>query len=511
MAAGHPLWTASDKAGPQPGLFFDPGGAFAPGAGIPFLFTRAGYDREFLPKLAEGPALLKEEKWVVGDTGEMQLSPAQIVSLKADLERLYLNEFLSRWTSYMEGLRPRRVQSLRDNMLRLRGASGPMSPIPLLLREISAATDMTPKAATRQAGAAAMNRVNQALGPVGSAALAGAAPVGGAAAARANVIAAFLPLRQFVGPPPTAGGGGSSQLDAALANMAQLANKLTTIEQMGGGDLANPTVVEAKALIAQLDQEAVAMPPPIAGLVRAVAGDAFGALTGERRSQFSEAIGSSFGDACVQALAARYPVAVGAAQEVALQDFARFFAPGSGAFARFAQQNQGAIDMTGPTWQARPAAAEVGLSQGHVAALQAAQAIGRIFFGVDPSRPQLSYQIVPVAITGARQVTLRIDGQALSFAQTASSAATFDWPGEGGASIEFERENAPSVVKSWPGTWAAFRLMQAAGVKAAGLAPAADGHLTLGDSSFQFKVRTLGVANPFGSALLNQIRCPSTS
>jgi type VI secretion system protein ImpL len=511
MAAGEPTWTARDHAGPQPALFFDLNGAFAPGAGVPRLFTRDGYERTFLPMLAEGPTLLKEEKWVVGDTGAPELSPAQLGTLKADLERLYFDEFLDRWNSYLAGLRARPVNDLRDNLLRLRGASSPTSPIPPLFRAIVAATDLTPSAAARKANTAATGALNAKLGTVGAAALRGSVPADGAADARANVIAAFQPLRQFVGPPPAAGSPGSGPLDATLATMAQLANKLTMVEQMGGADPSAPTAAEAKAIIAQLDQEAVSMPGPLAALVRDVAGDASAALTGQRRAQFDQAVGSSFGDACRQAITSRYPVAGGAVQDISLEDFARFFSPTGGAFARFAQQNGGAIDMSGPTWQARPAAAEVGLTQDSVGALQAAQTVGRIFFSIDPTRPQLSYEIIPVAITGAKQVTLRLDGSAMSFAPGTTSAAAVDWPGEGDASIEFERENAPAEVKKWSGPWAAFRLMQAAGVKGSASAPTAEGRVQLGEASFQFRVRTVGVGNPFGSNLLAQIRCPATS
>ena len=144
LAGTDALWSARDNAGPQPAAFFEESGAFAPGAGVPKLFTRTGFERTFLPALAGGPALLNEEKWVVGDVAQTNVGPAELGQLKADLQRLYFNEFLSRWRDYMAAMKPKAAATMPEAIQRLRDGSGPLSPIPPLMHAIASATDMTP-------------------------------------------------------------------------------------------------------------------------------------------------------------------------------------------------------------------------------------------------------------------------------------------------------------------------------------------------------------------------------
>jgi len=508
MEAGEPAWSARDYAGPRPDIFFASTGSFAPGASVPALFTRKGYDKTFLPMLASGPALLDEERWVVGDAGPAAaaaLSPAQFGALKRDLERLYFDEFLSRWRAYLAGLQPRAVGSLADNIQRLRDVSGPLSPLPPLMRAAAAATDMTaPKGGLPTGGLA-----GKLLGA------AGVTPGGGADDPRTPVIAAFLPLRMFVGIPP---GGGpaapNAPLDVLLTGMGQLADKLNIVSVLpgGGGETGSAASLEVRALISQLDQTANTMPAPAGVIVKSIAGQASGALGGARTSQMGAALDASFGSQCAEVVAHSFPVQPAAALEITLADFTRFFAP-QGAFAKFVGQELGGyIDTSTPEWAAKSNAAEIGLTAANVHALQAANQVTRTFFASDPATPRLVYQVEPVALTGAKTVSLRIDGQTLNYDGKAAVPATFDWPGSGTAAVQFavEGSSAPEV-RTWPGQWAVFRMMKTAAVKAGSTPATGDGSLTQGGARFDFRVRTFVAGNPFVVDPFVKIVCPARS
>ena len=248
LAGADALWSARDNAGPQPAAFFEESGAFAPGAGVPKLFTRTGFERTFLPALAGGPALLNEEKWVVGDVAQTNVGPAELGQLKADLQRLYFNEFLSRWRDYMAAMKPKPAAILPEAIQRLRDGSGPLSPIPPLMRAIASVTDMTPSAAVK----------TPALPGAGLLQAAGLMPTGGDDP-RAAAVRAFAALRQFVGKP-----GAPGPLDQVLTQMGQLADKLNMIAVLpgGGGATAANASIEVKAAVAQLEQAGATMPAP---------------------------------------------------------------------------------------------------------------------------------------------------------------------------------------------------------------------------------------------------------
>lgn len=284
------------------------------GAGVPALFTRAGYDKLFVPIVAKGPELLQEEKWVVGDTGADTMSPAELSALRSDLEKLYFGEFVSRWQTYLASIQMKPVASLAENVQCLRYGAGPRSPIKPLLKAIAKATDMTALIKAPQPSSMLAQAMNTA----------GVAMPGGTGG-RPEATAAFLPLRTFVGT------GDSAPIDALLLTMTQLADKLNLISVMpgSGGDAGSQQSVEAKALILQLDQNGSGLPLPAGLWAKTVASDANVALGGARLAQMGAAISASFGDACAQTLVRAYPIQPGAAVDLSIADFTVFFSAGT--------------------------------------------------------------------------------------------------------------------------------------------------------------------------------------
>ena len=510
MAEAQGLWTARENAGPAPEMVFAATGAFAPGAGIPTLFTRAGYDKQFVPTLAKGPELLQEEKWVVGDSGAAQLSPSEMLSLKGDLERLYFAEFLNRWQAYLSSVQLKGVHSLGENVQRLRDASGPLSAIKPLLKAIAKATDMTSSAAPGAVASAAGGMISMPTSLSKAATLAGAAgasaPAGGPAG-RAEAISAFAGLRTFVG------NGDGAPIDALLQSMTQLADKLNLIAVMpgGGGDAASQQSTETKALILQLDQNGNTMPTPASLWVKGVASDASVALGGQRLAAMGAALSANFGDACAQTLVRAYPVQPGAAADLSVADFTVFFSP-QGRFAKFVADEVGSyIERAGPVWQPKSNAGDVGLTEASVRALQAADSITHTFFASDPNAARLTYQIEPVALTGAASVSLEVDGQTLNYDGKSPIPSTFNWPGAGGAAVKFTAATAGAApqTRTWPGAWSIFRLAKVAAIHTGASPVIGEGSLIQGGARFDFRIRTFTGANPFVLDPFVKVSCPT--
>lgn len=520
LASGERQWIARENAGPRPELLFAQSGAFAPSAGVPALFTRNGYDNIFLPIVERGPELLEDEVWVVGDSASEELTPNQIAQLRSDLERLYFDDFLDHWNTYLGLIELRPVNGLEDNVQRLRDAGGPLSPLAPLLRAIAEVTDLTPAApeAGGGGGAAAgemavdmaaarnstLNRAANAAERVGGASGGGggaAGPGGG----RQAVIQAFLPLRQFVGP---AEGGGP--MDGVLATFTQVANALNGIAVLGGSDGSTGAQqsMEARAAILQLRQNGNSLPLPMSGWALDMAGDAEGALGMARGAQMGAAMDANFAN-CSSTMATSYPIQAASSADLPIESFAQIFGP-TGTFASFVNtQLNSYIDTTQPDWQMKPNAGEVGLTQGSVRAFQAANRVTRTFFAGDPTSPRLSYQIEPVALSGADSVVLEIDGQQLSYNGSTPIPVTFDWPGSGGATLQFTRSGSNAISpRAFSGPWALFRMMKLAAVRGGPSPLIGVGSLTQSGARFDFRIRTFGANNPFVSDPFVQVACP---
>jgi type VI secretion system protein ImpL len=498
LETGEEMWTARANAGPRPEAFFDTSGAFAQGAGVPALFTRNGYDKIFLPIVAKGASLLEEEQWVVGDTGTAKLSPGELAGLKSDLERLYFAEFLDRWQSYTSSIKVKPVASLGENVQRLRDGGGPLSPIKPLLVAMAKATDMTAAAGMPKAS----GKLAQAMTMADKA---GVMPTGGGDGGRQSVVDAFLPLRMFVGK------GDGSPLDAWLQGMTQLADKLNVIAVLpgGGGETGSQQSMEAKAAILQLDQNGNSMPAPAGLWAKAVASDANVALGGARLAQMGQAMSGSFGESCANGLARAYPVMPGSNVDLAVADFARFFSP-QGLFANFVNTELGGyLDKTLPSWTPKANAGEIGLTDGTVRAMQAADTVTHTFFASDPANPRLSYQIEPVALAGADSVTLQVDGQTLRYDGKSAIPSTFDWPGAGGSSVSFATAGGAPAQRTWNGPWAVFRMMKVAAIKGGASPAIGEGSLTQGGARFDFRIRTFAGGNPFVVDPFVKVGCPA--
>lgn len=170
------------------------------------------------------------------------------------------------------------------------------------------------------------------------------------------------------------------------------------------------------------------------------------------------------------------------------------------------------IDRAGPAWTAKPNAAEVGLSEGNVRALQAADSITHTFFASDPNSARLTYQIEPVALNGAASVTIEVDGQKLSFDGKSPIPATFNWPGSGGASVSFvPAAGGAPLTRTWPGAWAVFRMAKMAAIRAGASPVIGEGSLTQAGARFDFRIRTFAGANPFVVDPFVKVSCPATA
>jgi type VI secretion system protein ImpL len=251
------------------------------------------------------------------------------------------------------------------------------------------------------------------------------------------------------------------------------------------------------------------MPAPAGLWAKGVASDASVSLGGARLAQMGAALNASFGDQCQQLLSRAFPVQPASAADIPLDVFSRFFAP-QGQFAKFVTQElAGYLDATTPEWQIKSNAGEVGLTEANVRALQAANLVTRTFFTSDPNAARLSYQVEPIALSGATSVTLKIDGQTLAFDGKSPIPVTFDWPGAGDASIEFTAGGSAPQVRSWPGQWAAFRMMKAAAIKVGASPAIGEGSLTQAGARFDFRVRTFTATNPFVVDPFVKIACPA--
>jgi type VI secretion system protein ImpL len=224
-------------------------------------------------------------------------------------------------------------------------------------------------------------------------------------------------------------------------------------------------------------------------------------------AQMSEAV--SF---CRAAIAGRYPIARGSTQEINLDDFGRFFAPGGLVDKYFRDYLAQYVDTSSRPWRARAsAAAPVQIGQDVLLQFERADAIKNTFFRGGGATPSVAFDLRPIEMDASiTRFTLDLDGQVSTYQHGPPPRTSMQWPAPNPKG-EVRMEMAPPVGESLarePGPWAWFRLLDKANVKPSDRAEAFTVDFTLGGRTAHYELIARSANNPFAFDELQQFECP---
>jgi type VI secretion system protein ImpL len=316
-------------------------------------------------------------------------------------------------------------------------------------------------------------------------------------------------LRTYVGSGPGA------PLDLAIKLLAELQQQLAAAAAAGTGPAA-PAMAGQGDAGPLLLAEAARAPPPVRGWLTLIAGGSSTARAGEARKAAQDAFNGSGGPArlCHAAVERRFPFARSAAAETPLDDFTRLFAPGGQLDAFFTQQIRPFVDMGGRIWQLQPVnGVPAPIGAGDLAQFQRAAAIRDQFFPPAGGGPSVRFEITPTYLdAGARQVTLTLGDQELSYAHGPLIPHPVLWPGpQGMGSVRLSFDPPPANgtgVLAADGPWALFRLLDQGTLTPGASTEQFELRFTAGEREVRFLLRAGSVLNPFTPGILQDFRCP---
>jgi len=302
--------------------------------------------------------------------------------------------------------------------------------------------------------------------------------------------------------------GNPAPLDATLAMLKDVAVYLdgaAAAKRTG----APPPPGDA---LAKVKLDAAGKPAPLNAMLAAIDSGGAGLASGSERERLAALWTAGPAQFCRQAVAGRYPVVRGAAQDVTADDFGKLFGPG-GLIDDFFQKNLAQyVDMGGPQWRWRSTAnnASLGIPQTSLDEFQRAARIRDAFFASGGRQASMRFDLKPVALdAGIAKLVLDIDGQALSAAPGTLAPAAFQLPsGKGGGAVRLEATPASAHSSiATEGPWAWFRMLDKAAVE-----PTAQGErykvtFDLDGRKAAFELTANSVVNPFRRAVLEQFRC----
>ncbi|HEY2617037.1 MAG TPA: type VI secretion system membrane subunit TssM [Acetobacteraceae bacterium] len=517
-ARALPPWRPADAAGASGVRVFIRGSGAPLTEGVLGFYTIDGFYKVLLPNLPSATMQVASESWVLGKDAQIDPTSPQVLTLQRDVIALYTADYARQWDALLADLDIEPMRNLQQAVQDLYILASPQSPMRDLLAGITRQLTLTQppppppgvagaaQAAAQAATAAATQAATSAAGRLQS--VLGAAsgpppePPGKAIEDRYAKLIAFV------------GKGPGAPIDNVLKLLNDLQMQLAKLAAAPAGGTA--AAVGSGDDPAQLLQaEAAQSPQPVARWLQALAISGNQLRGGGALDQAKKAFGAPGGPAslCSKAVTGRYPFVPGATTEIPLDDFAKLFAAGGLLDKFFNDHLQTFVDTSGAVWKAQPVAGVAPpVTPADLTQFQRASQIRDLFFGGGGAQPTVRFDIAP-ADTDAKEVTLDLDGQIISYAHGPIRATSVTWPGPNrmnSARLVFDPapSSGPSVLQA-TGPWALFRLFGQGMLQQSGAADRYMLSFTLGDRHASFELRAGSVLNPFAPGVLKDFQCPA--
>ncbi|WP_442920991.1 type VI secretion system membrane subunit TssM [Mesorhizobium sp. Cs1299R1N3] len=504
------------KAGPEAQLVFErTDGSDLAALDVPGLYTRAGFNRFFLPQLSRIAQMLINDRWVLGGGGEQGGIDQDLPKLGPELIDRYGREFNSAWNGVLDQLKFKTLLEDKPRYLALSTLAAPDSPLDILFTAIADETALTKENTMAEGGSGAaqedpatmakgLARIGLQIAGGKSQSRAGSG-LAGAQSAGASIEAQFRSFQSLV-----SGANGRRPLDALTRNFRDIFQGLKLSDNVPSqSERVNANL---QLQISTLRANVSRLPKPLARMVNAATDEFASNIAEASVANLNQNLDQTVTRACEEAVNGRYPFASDGTEEISIADFARLFAPGGLMDRFFAQNLASLIDMTGQEWTWRQdTRSGHELAKSTLKSFQSAAEIRSAFFPSGGSVPSVSITITPFSLNGdADNAVLNIDGQTVQSGQTGNVPSTVTWPNSiasASASLSLmpEMPGRDSALK-FEGAWALKRLLDKATITANGAN--AEARFVIGGRDVAYMIQSGSGANPFLLPALAGFSCP---
>ncbi len=525
-AEAVPDWRISEAGGPQTtrALIRPSGDPLS--EGIEGIYTYKGFTQVFLGEALEVETRMRAEAWVFGPAAETGITEDALDRLTRDVFNLYYDDFVARWDRVLADIDIIPPASISDARRITNILSGANSPLKNLLESAARETELTrhpsdglPLDANEAVDTAtAVARQNffsifDAQTQQVMAALQGSRRPGADGSAPPPppppgqyVVDQFAWLRDFAVP---SGEGVPSRLDDMIELIREVNVDLTA--QTRGGTIAQEATGDAVIRLKEAAEDPAMQQGPMQRWAMQVVEAASGLSAENKRAALNKRWQSEVLPFCEKTMVGRYPFARGSRSDMALQDFARLFAPDGMIDGFFKQHLLEHVDTTSKPWRwRRVSGADLGISQAVLTQFQNAADIRDSFF-LGAGLPKVTFDLKPFALdSNATSVTLEVEGKTLTYAHEAPQTTPMEWPGQAGGRTRIAFTPQLGGVEnalSREGPWAWFRMLDAAEMRRTNVADRSRVVFNIGGRIAVFQMRAGSAINPFTLPALRSFRC----
>jgi type VI secretion system protein ImpL len=516
---GLPDWVPAEAGGPNAARVLTRLSGKTLRIGLPGAYTYAGFHEVILPLIPEVAAQAALDREVFAG-GCAESSDTSVPQLELDILKLYSDDFIAQWDGFLRDVRLAPITDLATATANLKDLASPDSTLKRLLTAVVAETDLLfiPPEPEEGAdtGAGIVKKATKSLGKLGSlvskgSKAAGKIGVGGDAeevvtdppgtAVAQHFAALKAVIAEVDGVPPL--------LTDAETALGALANELQTVAASPDPEAALLARGGLPQLTGQLANVAAILPDPVDDWLTGLAGDTISVTRDAVVAQLNARWKADVLPFCTSATAGRYPFEAGSAIDVNTADFQRLFGPGGLIDAFTNTHLLQYVDTTVRPWQWR---ADFGLPAAQLQPFEQARSIRDGLFP-GGAGPIMAFTLEPKDLSAnAARVTLNLDGQTLTYFNSATRPQAMTWPGKDGTnliSLAFTPvDGAGEVMVSETGAWAWLRLIRKGNLGKTNLPELFNLTLAAGGFSARFELRAASVENPFDLSMFGNFRCP---
>ena len=487
-----PAFTVADAAGGEARNTLTRISGQALSAGIPGLFTYAGYHDYYKTHVNLALAADLKEAWVLGasSTGQAMQSP-QVLD---EINRLYFEEYIKQWEALLNDVTVQSMSGVDRAVEVLGGLTRPDTPLRKFLEAAARETSLSArKIGSKSLGDMVPGVVGKALERTSI-----------AQAEQTPVDRRFAQLQRAV----KADDSGKAPIDASLAQLKEvhaIAVALKAQRDAGQTPAPNPS---DEAVLNRVEGDGTQQPPPLGPILRATAKDIRGTARGIVVPMLNQIWVDDIATFCKRALRGRYPLSRSGVIETTQEDFGLFFRPG-GKLEAFYQVNL--EKYLGPYTAPRDNR-NLPISRETLAMLQNAKIIREVFFRSGGQTPALSIDMKPVRMDARiNQFILDVDGQIVRYEHGPAVVSRVNWPSpKGGGQVRIQiNPAAPSgrSAISEDGPWALFKMLDKAEIEPTSLPDRFLVTFQIEGRTATFDLRASSVFNPFRLQALERFEC----
>ncbi|MFD1343688.1 type VI secretion system membrane subunit TssM [Litorisediminicola beolgyonensis] len=513
--AALPEWVPAEKTGPNGPSVLTRLSEKTLRVGLPGAFSYDGFHTTVLPLVPEVAAQATLDRAVFAG-GCNESAEASVDTLEADILKLYYDDFIAQWDGFLRDVRLSPISDLGQAQRNLKDLASADSALKRLLDSVVTETNLArPKDEDADSDAAQKGALKAAskLGKLGKLVKTGAkiaqksglgqgenAPPPGT-----PVSDHFKPIRATVEEVD----GQAPLLGDAIAALTALSNELQTVAASPDPQSALLARGGLPQLTGAIANEAALLPDPIDKWVAGIAGDTISVTRDAVIAQLNARWRADVLPFCQSSTAGRYPFDQSSAIDVNTLDFARLFGPG-GLIDAFTTDNLGAyIDTTVRPWRWR---ADFGLDAALLAPFENARSMRDALFP-GGAGPIMAFSLEPKDLSAnASRVTLNVDGQALTYFNSATRPMPMTWPGPDGTNmitLSFAPvDGTAELITSETGSWAFLRLIRGGRLSKTALPEVFGLRLSARGFSAAFDLRANSVENPFDLSMFSGFTCP---